>query len=295
MLASVVIRTLDEQRHLPALLEMIACQETRDVDVEVLVVDSGSRDRTRAIAERHGCRIVSIEREHFSFGRSLNLGCGASAGELLVFVSGHCVPLDSLWLQHLIDPLLDGVVVYSYGRQLGGTGSRFSESRLFRKQYPEASRIPQEGYFCNNANAALLRSVWEKHPFDEESTGLEDMALAKELVRHGLRIGYVAEARVAHHHHESWNQVRWRFEREALALRHIMPQVHIGPLDFLRYFVSAVLLDAGAALQGEQLLAALPEIVRFRLAQYWGSYRGNHEHRRLSRRQREHYFFPKGR
>jgi glycosyltransferase involved in cell wall biosynthesis len=294
VLASVVVRTLDEERHLPELLAGIAAQES-ELDREVVIVDSGSTDRTLEIAREHGCRIVRIERERFSFGRSLNAGCGASSGDVLVFASGHCVPADADWLERLTEPLLSGAVAYSYGRQVGGPRTRFSEAQHFRKQFPDASCVPQEGFFCNNANAALLRSVWEKHAFDEDLAGLEDMQLARRLVREGLRVGYVAEACVVHHHDETFRQVLWRFEREALALREIMPQLQLGLGDCLRYLASAVLLDLGAALQQERGLRALPGIASFRLAQYWGSWRGNHEHRQLSKRQKDHYFYPRSR
>jgi hypothetical protein len=49
----------------------------------------------------------------------------------------------------------------------------------------------------------------------------------------------------------------------------------------------------GAALSEKVLLKTFPEIVMFRLMQFWGSYRGNHEHRRLSRVMKEKYFYPK--
>lgn len=31
----------------------------------------------------------------------------------------------------------------------------------------------------------------------------------------------------------------------------------------------------------------------FRLMQFWGSYRGNHEHRQLSNKMKEIYFYPR--
>ncbi|MBW2274158.1 MAG: glycosyltransferase [Deltaproteobacteria bacterium] len=293
MLASIVIRTLDEERHLQALLEAIESQESEILETEVVLIDSGSTDRSLEIASSYGCRIEHIGRDDFSFGRSLNRGCAAGTGDILVFVSGHCVPLGVDWLERLTAPIASGEVSYAYGRQIGGPGSRYSESRLFAKQYPEQSRIPQQGFFCNNANAALLRSAWEKEPFDEESSGLEDMDLAKRLVDQGQRVGYVAEAPVIHHHDESWQQVRWRFEREALALQSIMPEIHLSVADLLRYFLSAVLLDHGAALQERRLAPVFFEVLAFRWQQYLGSYRGNHEHRKLSKRRKEHYFFPK--
>ena len=44
--------------------------------------------------------------------------------------------------------------------------------------------------------------------------------------------------------------MRRRFEREAIALQHIMPEVQLGLNDVVRYFFSAVFLDLGAALRG---------------------------------------------
>ena len=290
--ASIVIRTLNEARHLEALLQSVAAQQTAGLTSEVILVDSGSTDGTLEIADRHGCRIHRITREEFSFGRSLNIGCTAAAGDILVITSGHCVPTNENWLQRICQPLLDGKADYVYGRQLGGPESHFSESRIFAKYFPEQSRIPQEGFYCNNANAALLRSAWEQYRFDEDLTGLEDMELAKRLVRRGGRVAYVADAAVYHHHNEGWPHVRRRFEREAIALQRIMPQVHVSFWDTLRYFFSSVAKDWVCARRENLNSVMLGDILRYRWNQYWGAYTGNHEHRKLSHADKEKYFFP---
>ena len=292
MKVSVIVRTLNEARHLDDLLLMIARQRIVDLDVEVVVVDSGSTDGTLAIAARRGCRIERIAKAEFSFGRSLNRGCAASGGDILVFVSGHCVPVDDGWLQALCQPVVDGRVAYAYGRQIGDDDSNYSERRIFAKYFPDQSAIPQKGFLCNNANAALLRSVWEAHPFDEDLTGLEDMELAKRLVARGMAIGYVAEAPVFHHHQESWAAIRRRFEREALALRSIMPEVHLSRLDVLRYIVSSVYGDwRSAARKGIRSTSRL-DMLRYRYNQFVGAYLGNHEHRRLSQAAKERFYYP---
>lgn len=292
MLASIVIRTLNEAKHLDDLLTVIGQQETGGLDWEVVLVDSGSTDGTVDIAKRHGCRIAHITREEFSFGRSLNRGCQVSRGEILVFISGHCVPAGRDWLQHLCQPIIDGRVSYSYGRQVGDDDNNFSERRIFTKYYPADSVIPQGGIYCNNANSALARSAWELCPFDEDLTGLEDMDVAKRLSQAGHAIGYVAEAPVFHHHSESWLGVRRRFEREAIALQKIMPEVHLSWLDMLRYIAASVVMDWRSALHHGQFTRSWLGIVLYRINQYLGSYKGNHEHRKLSQRQKDHFFYP---
>ncbi|WP_054301324.1 glycosyltransferase family 2 protein [Gemmobacter sp. LW-1] len=292
MRASIVIRTLNEGRYLEDLLLMIARQETPGIEVETVLIDSGSTDGTLEIAARHGARVTHIRKNEFSFGRSLNRGSCFATGDILVYISGHCIPVDAHWLQALCQPLIDGRAAYSYGRQIGDDDSNYSERRIFAKYFPETSAIPQEGFFCNNANSALLRSAWEAHPFDEDLTGLEDMELAKRLVQAGEKIAYVAEAPVFHHHQESWAQVRRRFEREALALRSIMPEVHLSRVDVMRCLLSSVRGDWQAARKHGVQSTSKTDMLRYRWNQYVGSFKGNHEHRRLSQRAKERFFYP---
>ncbi|MCB5190867.1 glycosyltransferase [Methylobacillus arboreus] len=289
--ASIIIRTLNEGRHLESVLQGIASQETGGWAHEVVLVDSGSTDETLQIAERHSCRILHISREEFSFGRSLNKGCEAAMGDILVMVSGHCIPSDPHWLRNLCLPIIEQQADYVYGRQLGGRDSHFSEKRIFAKYFPASSAVPQDGFFCNNANAALSRKAWQQYRFDEDLTGLEDMDLAQKLVRDGRKVGYIAEAAVYHHHEENWSQVRRRFEREAIALQRIMPQFHVSLVDTLRYIFSSFLKDMRQAWRDGTKVSML-DVFRYRLNQYWGAYKGNHEHRRMSRAEKEKYFYP---
>ena len=290
---SIVIRTFNEAKHLPELLAKIRTQKVGGAHFEIVVVDSGSTDETLNIAQEYNCRIVHIGKDDFTFGRSLNLGCKSSRGEILVFVSGHCIPTNDVWLVELIQPLVDGSTVYSYGRQIGNGVNKFSEQQLFRKYYPEASNNNQDGFFCNNANAALCRNAWERFRFDEDITGLEDMEMAKRIKSEGMQVSYVATSVVFHIHDESWGRVKTRYEREAVALQHILPEIHIRFLDFLRYVISAILLDFGAALQERKFSKVFIEVIAFRLMQFWGAYCGNHEHRKLSKTMKEKYFYPR--
>lgn len=290
---SIIIRTYNEERFLPQLLRRIWAQAHPSLEKEVVVVDSGSTDATLSIAQQYGCILAHIPREDFSFGRSLNIGCAQASGEVLAFISGHCIPMNEHWLTRLVAPVLSGQVAYSYGRQFGDESTRFSECRIFAKYYPDHSQLPQDGFFCNNANAALRADIWQKYAFDEDITGLEDMHLARRLVEAGMKIGYVADAGVYHLHNETWRMVKNRFEREGLALRHVMPDIHISLADFLRYLFSSVLLDTGEAMHGRGFLKNFPDILAYRFAQYWGGYKGNRFHRKMSSRRKEQYFYPR--
>ena len=288
---TIIIRTRNESRYLPILLDSLARDRIAD-STEVVLVDSGSTDATLDIAQSRGARIVKINRDEFSFGRSLNIGCESATGEILVFISGHCIPTSEEWLSLLIEPLLNGAAQYSYGRQIGGPETRFSEHRIFRKYFPPSLEEEQGGCFCNNANAALLSSCWKHNRFNEELTGLEDMELAKRILADGGSVRYIPEAVVFHHHKERWRGIRHRYEREAMGLRHILPGIHVNLFDSMRYFIAGVIGDAGEALVQQRLSHHAWEIVAFRFAQYYGIWRGGQSHEKWSRALRERYFYP---
>jgi glycosyltransferase involved in cell wall biosynthesis len=292
MLVSIIIRTLNEERYLDELLGAIGNQKSELFNFEVVLVDSGSSDGTLRIAKERECRIQHIAKKEFSFGRSLNLGCESAQGDILVFISGHCIPVDSNWLHKLCEPIASGLVCYSYGRQIGRDSTKFSENQVFEKYFPPYSMAPQQGYFCNNANAALSKSVWEKNRFNEKLTGLEDMFLGKQIIENGLLIGYISDAAVFHIHDERWWQVKRRYEREAIALRKINPEIHVSIFDFARFYITGIFLDFGKAIEQKVFLKEFIGIVAFRFCQFGGGYIGNRTHRKLSSESKNKYFYP---
>ena len=65
------------------------------------------------------------------------------------------------------------------------------------------------------------------------------MYLAKQYFNDNGNIAYVSDAPVFHIHNESWAQTKNRYEREAIALQEIMPEIKITFIDFLRYTLVA--------------------------------------------------------
>lgn len=291
-LVSVIIRTLNEEKYLPELLQGIHDQQSKSFDVETIVVDSGSTDSTVSIARKFGAKVICITKNDFTFGRSLNIGCEKSNGSFLVFVSGHCVPVGSEWLEALVQPLLSGSA-YTYGRQVARDTTKFSEEMLFQKYFPKNYSAHPHGIFCNNANAALKRELWASFKFDESLPGCEDLHLANQIVTAGLQVKYVPDAPVYHVHNETWDQVRKRYQREAIAIASILPEINFTFFDLLRFFLSGAAGDFLAALRQKKLLKVGFSVIMFRWAQYCGTYNGFSTHRRQSKRTKEKYFHPK--
>jgi rhamnosyltransferase len=287
---SIVVRAYNEAEHIERLMIGIGAQTV--TPREVILVDSGSTDDTVAIARAYGARVVEVDSAEFTFGRALNKGCDAATGEICVFPSAHVYPVRTTWLEHLVEPLLDDRVVLSYGRQRGNETSRFSEHQILAQWFPAQSVCPQTTHFCNNANCAIRRSVWESMPYDETLPGLEDIAWAKAAQADGGWIAYAAEAEVIHVHDEAWEQVRNRYRREAMAMRSIDHHAHFTRSDFASLFARNVVSDMRAALSHGALRREFGSILRFRYNQLAGTYRGFNGPSAVSAELRERFYYP---
>jgi len=270
--ASLIIRCFNEEAHIGRLLKG-ALSQTRPPE-EIVVVDSGSTDETLSIASKFDVRIASIAPELFSFGHALNVGMAASTAEIAIFASAHVYPVYDSWIEELVAPFADERLALTYGRQQTPPGGRLSEQRLLSQWFPAQSARRQRHPFCNNANAAIRRSVWEQRPYDEQLTGLEDLDWAKQAMESGYSIAYVAEAPVIHVHDERFMQIVNRYRREAIAHKEIYNDQEMGMATAARLATINILGDYREALRTRRCRENVLDIPRFRIAQFLGSYRG---------------------
>ncbi len=292
MTTSIVIRACNEEKHIAQLLEGIAQQALEEV--EIILVDSGSTDRTLDIASRYPLRVVQIQPQDFSFGYSLNQGIAASHGELIVIASAHVYPVYPDWLECLLAPFADAQVALTYGKQRGNSINKYSEQQIFQHWYPDQSQAHQLHPFCNNANAAIRRSLWESTPYDETLPGLEDLEWAHRIMAKGYTISYVAEAEVIHIHEETPSAVYNRYRREAMAFKHLFPQEHYRLWDLLHNLTSNILSDAWHAARQRKLFSRFGEICWFRWMQFWGTYKGYRQSGPLTWQLRQTFYYPRG-
>ena len=290
---SIVIRALNEAKHLPNLLSGISEQSI--LPDEVILVDSGSTDRTIEIASEYGTSLVYIQPEDFTFGRSLNVGCEYAGGDILVFVSAHVYPSDKFWLEKLTSPFVQnpelGLV---YGRQIGDERSAFSETEMMRQWFPMARNTSQEHPFCNNANCAIRRRLWEQNKYDETITGLEDMAWAKWALQSGHRIWYEPDSIIVHVHEETRKQIVNRYMREAIAHKKIFGQQKLNILEAVGLFFANVFRDYLAAVPRKKLKKNLLAIPTFRFAQFKGAWLGFRQDSEPTAELKKRFYYPKG-
>jgi rhamnosyltransferase len=179
---SVVIRAKDEAESIGRLLDDLEGQRV-DGAVEVIVVDSGSRDGTPDIARDRVAELIEIPASAFTFGRALNLGTEAARAPIIVALSAHAFPYDEHWLERLLAHFDDDRVACATGAMAGP-----DDAPLDGPVYQDldmARRNPFWGY--SNAAGAFRANLWGQRRFREDMPGTED----KEWAWHWLTQGHV--------------------------------------------------------------------------------------------------------
>jgi glycosyltransferase involved in cell wall biosynthesis len=288
---SIIIRAFNEENHIFKLLDGIRHQNIQDV--QIILVDSGSSDNTVQISQQYGVEVVKIQPQEFTFGRSLNLGLSHAHAEFVVFASAHVYPVYPDWLERLLEPFEDEKVAISYGKQRGMETTQFSEHRIFEHWFPDGSTNNQGHPFCNNANAAIRKELWEQNAYNETLPGLEDLAWARWAHEQGYRIAYVAEAEIIHVHNESWRGISNRYRREGMAFKTIYPQEQFGILDLVSAFYSNVKNDLMIARRDKIINKVWKSILGFRWNQFYGTYLGYRQSGPLTWQLKQTFYYPR--
>jgi rhamnosyltransferase len=203
--------------------EVLLALASQDVEHELVVIDSGSRDGTPEAARAAGARLVSIPQAEFNHGTTRNRGIALARGEIVALLTQDAVPIGPRYLDSLqkafTGPRVDGVYARQFPRPdcdplLAERLRRWSAARaeptlqVLAPGDPLASRKlfdalpPLERYLScvfDNVASAVRRATWERIPFPARSFG-EDVAWGREVLLAGGALAYEPSAQVEHSH-----------------------------------------------------------------------------------------------
>lgn len=197
METSIIIRTKNEEKWLGETLSRLFDQTYKDF--EIIIIDSGSTDKTLEIAKKFPVRLFHIKPEEFSFPYALNFGCRrARAEKYFVFLSAHSLPLSKTWLADgIADFSGDEKILGVYGPVRALPNATIWEKIFFNGFWQDVVGFFQKKKIVNKhrlgvlgfTNAIIRRDLWEEYGLDESyGLGGEDMAWA----RHYFKKGYKA-------------------------------------------------------------------------------------------------------
>jgi glycosyltransferase involved in cell wall biosynthesis len=211
---SIIIPTLNEENYLPILLDSIQNQSFKDL--EIIVADAGSKDKTIEIAKDFGCEIIKggLPAE----GR--NEGAKVARGNLLLFLDADTVLPEDFFEKALKEFKERNLDIASFCLE-AKTESKFKKF-LFDAFY-NLPILFLEKFLAHGAQAILVKKeIFEKvGGFDEKIKFAEDHSFVRKAKKFG-NFGILRKVRV-------FSSLR-RFEKEGFLrtyLKYLLAEIYM--------------------------------------------------------------------
>jgi glycosyltransferase involved in cell wall biosynthesis len=177
-LISFIIPAYNEEAYLDATLTAIhQAGNAVNIPYEIIVSNDASTDKTPAIAEKHGAKVVTVS--HRQIAATRNSGAKAASGDLFIFVDADTL-VNEVVVRAAINAIQNGFVG-------GGATMKFDQAPLYGRLMASACNL----LFRTTKLAAgcylyCTRQAFEKaNGFDEEYFGAEEIILSRALKKQG--------------------------------------------------------------------------------------------------------------
>lgn len=262
LVATVVVLTYNGERYLEAILDALDAQRI-DGGFEVLVIDSGSQDRTLEIVRaRDGVRLHEIPNSEFGHGRTRNLAAHLARGRVVVYLTHDAVPAHDRWLYEILKPFdLDDRVVAVMGKQVArpgcfpllkyeiasvfsGFGPDFGTTLFYEDDFVDSDAVRNAVTFYSDVNSAARRDILTGRVPYRDVSYAEDQLLGRDVVAAGLVKAYAPRAAVVHSNDLTLAEYDDRMADETLGLREVgidVARPSVGVV--IRMFARGVLRD----------------------------------------------------
>ena len=199
---SIVIPVKDGEERLEEVLAAVVSQGP----AELIVIDSGSRDRSREIARSAGAEVIEIPPEDFGHGRTRNLGAERASGDLICFLTQDAVPVDG-WLDAFREAFtLDERAGAAFGPHLPHPDTSPMIARELTEFFdgfaPDGRPVLHrcgDPTFLSNVNACYSRACWAELRFPDVAYS-EDQAFGSAMLEAGWVKVFHPAAAVRHAH-----------------------------------------------------------------------------------------------
>ena len=187
---SVIIPCLNESEALPALLNDL--QRQREIDLEILVADGGSKDNSREIARSLGATLITGASGR---GAQMNAAALQASGDWLLFLHADSRLHDADLLSKALSRLIEAHKSAGHSRIAGHFQLHFQRQQPNKKRllfrYMEAKTALNRPYCVNGDQGMLLQRDYfdALGRFDESLPFLEDLRLAERITHKGEQTG----------------------------------------------------------------------------------------------------------
>ena len=229
---SVIIPIYNGEQDLPGLIERLIAQTYPAQQVEYLLVDNGSRDRTPQIlleaADKFAAKGLTFkalsETDIQSAYAARNTGIRAATGEFLAFTDADCYPQPD-WLTALMQPFADDTVGLVAGEVTAFPPVTLLE-RYAERKHVMSQQDTLNHKFCpygQTANLGIrLKALAEVGLFRPYLTTGGDADICWRVQREGSwKIHYASDATVQHRHRQTLKDLRAQWYRYGRSNRYL--------------------------------------------------------------------------
>ncbi|WP_202220244.1 glycosyltransferase family 2 protein [Okeania sp. KiyG1] len=217
---SVIVPIYNGEKDLPDLIECLRSQTYPADQVEYLLVDNNSGDRSKSLIEAAArssqitiCLVT--ENQIQSSYAARNAGIRAASSEIFAFTDGDCRPQPQ-WLESLIQPFSDSNIGIVVGEILALPGDSLLE-KYADKQETLSQKHTLANSFCpygQTANLAVRKQAFvDVGLFRPYLTTGGDADICWRILREtSYQFKFVENAVVKHRHRSTWKdlQSQWR-------------------------------------------------------------------------------------
>ena len=195
---SVIVPALNASATLRACLDSLCALEYPQAQLQLLIVDNGSHDDTRAIIQTYAPRVEYLVEPKRGRAAARNRGILHVRSEYIAFTDADCV-VEHAWLGALVEPLRDETVGIVGGAIRAMYPCNAIEQFGERIHDHEKAICEYKPPYVATSNWASPRAVLiETGLFDETLVRGSDTDLAWRIVQHGERVVYQSNAVIYH-------------------------------------------------------------------------------------------------
>lgn len=223
MQLSVIIPTYNRAEILKECLERLTKQKFMNNEFEIIVVDDGSSDNTKAVVEQAqksgSVEILYLYQKNQGQGIARNYGLRYAKGSIVTFIGDDILVLPDFVQQHIRlhrvhkkeneavlgfvgwDPRLEVTPFMEWLTNGSSVLGRFG-GHQFAFEKLRGKKIADYNFFYTS-NISLKRSLLRKHPFDSRfsSYGWEDIELGYRLTKKENLVLHYNSCAIGYHYH----------------------------------------------------------------------------------------------
>ncbi|NCO97136.1 MAG: hypothetical protein COY38_05055 [Candidatus Aenigmarchaeota archaeon CG_4_10_14_0_8_um_filter_37_24] len=198
---SIIVPAYNAEKTIELCLKSLLNQSYQKNKYEILVVDDGSKDKTKNIIRKFN-RVKLIEQNHRGPSVARNLGAKKSKNDLILFIDSDCIA-PKYWIKNIIKPFKDKDVIAVSGAYKTKNKDKLIARFVGFEIEERHKKLGREIDFVSTFSAAYLRKIYLKvGGLDEKFTraSADDTSLSFKLDRLGKKMIFEPKAYVYHHH-----------------------------------------------------------------------------------------------